>query len=1058
MLILQHYKRITISLLLIFIFLNNTYAGVTGKIAGKVIDKTTREPLVGVNVVIVGTNMGASTNVDGNYTILNIPPGTYQIKASMIGYATTTITDVKVYIDLTTVVNIELNVEDINLGEVVIVSERKIIQKDMAGSTTSISTQDVQTLPVNSIQGVIGLQAGVESGFVIRGGTADQALFLIDGFAMRDARNNQPVTSVALSGIQEVALERGGFNAEYGQVRSGLLKIVTKEGKKDQYDASITFRISPPSKKYFDISPYDPNSYWLRPYLDPEVAFVGTKNGPWDEWTQRQYPVFDGWNAVSKRLFEDNDPSNDLSPAAAKRLFEWQHRKRPVNKPDYDIDLGFGGPVPLVSKLLGDLRFFLTYRKVNELYLIPLTNDHFSEENFSLKLNSNITSNLKFAFSTVLGNSNNIANNGTEQAVLSNSGGLTNSTSYIRTPEQIANDIQLRSDASTRIFLDSYYSLAKVNHYGANISLTHLISNSTFYDLSIDYFQRKYKTGPTRQRNDQPNYELFPGYFVSEAPFGWDKMPYTGIGDGIFFGGHTSTARDSTNTYSLALKFDLTSQVNYNNQVKTGFELVYNNLDLNFGVVNLVFPESNQRIKAKYNPLRAAFYLQDKLEFEGFIANLGVRFDYSNSRTNWPDVNPYDYNFFGSAFSDTLKYNTKPSKGLFTISPRLGISHPITENSKLFFNYGHFKQLPSYEQLFQLSRGATNQVRIFGDPNLNLANTISYELGYDQVLFEEYLLQISGFYRDVTDQVAVSRYISADGRVSYLKINTNNYEDIRGFELTLRKNQGNWVKGYITYTYQIVTQGRFGRDIVYEDPSQQRQFDFNTGNFLQNKPIPQPYANFVITFFTPSDENSNYLKKFLFNDLYLTLIGSWRAGYWVTRNPNNIPFVSQNVQAKDYYNLDLRFTKEFKLGIANLTFIMDISNVLNIRRFYGGFSDFQDLEDYWNSLHLPKSRAYNNIVGNDKYGDFRDPSVEYQPIIQVESVNAVNNPKTRPFYYEINTGKYMQYKNGSWQEVEGSVLKDVLDKKAYIDMPNQTSFTFLNPRNVFFGLQLTIKL
>ena len=56
---------------------------------------------------------------------------------------------------------------------------------------------------------------------------------------------------------------------------------------------------------------------WLKPYLDPDVAFVGTKNGTWDQYEQRQYPVFDGWNELSRQLLEDDDPTNDLSPEAA---------------------------------------------------------------------------------------------------------------------------------------------------------------------------------------------------------------------------------------------------------------------------------------------------------------------------------------------------------------------------------------------------------------------------------------------------------------------------------------------------------------------------------------------------------------------------------------------------------------------------------------------------------------------------------------------------------------------------------------------------------------------
>ena len=123
-----------------------------------------------------------------------------------------------------------------------------------------------------------------------------------------------------------------------------------------------------------------------------------------------------------------------------------------------------------------------------------------------------------------------------------------------------------------------------------------------------------------------------------------------------------------------------------------------------------------------------------------------------------------------------------------------------------------------------------------------------------------------------------------------------------------------------------------------------------------------------------------------------------------------------------------------------------------------GFYDNQDFEDYWNSLHLPESNAYNNIVGDDRYGEYRNPSVEYQPIVQISSVDQLADPISRPFYYETSSGRYMEYSNDSWSEVDNSRVQKVLDDKAYIDMPNQTSFNFLNPRNIFIGIKTSFRL
>ncbi|OGU72727.1 MAG: hypothetical protein A2V93_04700 [Ignavibacteria bacterium RBG_16_34_14] len=1039
---------------LFLLIATNIIAGTTGKIAGRATDNT-GSSLPAVNIIVEGTSLGAASDLDGYYTILNVPPGVYTVKASMVGYQTVSVQEVRVKIDQTTNIDFVLQEVSVEVGEVTVVADRKLVEQDVSSSVTTIGVEEIRELPVSTVTGLIQLQAGVEDGLVIRGGGADQSLFLVDGFAMRDARNNLPVTTVALSSIEEVSLERGGFNAEYGQVRSGVLNVITKEGGKTDYSVFFTVKYGPPAYKHFDISPFDPNSFWLRPYLDPSVAYIGTKNGSWDEFTQAQYPVFEGWNEVSRKLMEDSDPTNDLSPEGAKRLFEWQHRKRPfTNQPDYDIDASFGGPVPIVGVPLGDLRFFLSYKRIREMLLIPLTRDDYIEDNWNLKLTSDLSQGIKLTLTGNMGKSYNIAANGTEQAVFAGSNGLPNYTTFLRTPFQIANNISLFTQNHSRVFSNSYYSLSEVNHLGLSSNLTHVISSNTFYDVRIDYFRREYETGPTSPRDETDKYEIIPGYFVDEAPYGFSPIPSTGIGvSEFFFGGHTSTARDSSKTTSISLKFDLTSQLNFNNQVKTGLEFVYNNLDLNFGIVNLVFPESNTYIRETYNPIRAAFYVQDKLEFEGFISNVGVRFDYTDSQTDWADVDDFNKQFFGARFSQNVVYNVVSPKKQFSVSPRLGISHPITENSKLYFNYGHFKQLPSYDQLFQLSRGSQSQVKLFGNPNLELAKTISYELGYDHALFDEYLIQVSGFYHDITDQLSVTRYTSADGTVGYNSINSNNYADIRGFEVTLKRLAGSWFRGFLTYTYQVTSQGRFGRDQIFEDPSEQKRFDENIGNFAQNKPVPQPYANLVLTFSTPSDFGPEFLGKGLLGDFYLTFIGNWRAGFWASLGTG-----VQNVESKDYWNLNLRLSKDIDFGNIVLTFLVDASNVFNIRRLsLVGFEDNQDFTDYWQSLHLPASDDYENIVGDDRYGEFRGTGIKYQPIIKVTNVSSLNNPSTIPFYYESSSGKYMQYVNGSWTQVDNSKLEKVLEDKAYIDMPNMTSFNFLNPRNVYIGISAQIK-
>ncbi|MCI0692976.1 TonB-dependent receptor, partial [candidate division KSB1 bacterium] len=791
-------------------------AGTTGKIAGRVTDKASGEPIPAANVIIAGTTFGAASDLKGYFTILNVPPGVYSVKVSIIGYANVTVSNVRVHIDQTSTINFELTEEAVTGGEVTVIAVRPLVEADVSASVSAITAAEVQTLPRTTVAEAIQLQAGVEENLVIRGGGADEALFLVDGFALRDARNNQPVTGIALSAIQEVSVVRGGFNAEYGQVRSGIVNVVTKEGDKNKYNGTVTVKYSDPSRKHFDISPYDPNSMWLRPFLDPEVAFVGTVNGSWDEYDQRQYPVFGGWNQFARDRNTDSDPNNDITPAGAQQLFRWQHRKQEItDQPDYNIDAGFGGPVPFIGSTLGNLRFFAAFRNTREMLLIPLTRDDYFDYDWNLKLTSDIKPSMKLNINGLFGKSYNIAVNGVEQA---------GSTDYIRSPIAIAAQAaNLRGDAASRIFSDSYYSLAQVEHRGLSANFTHLLGANTFYDFRAEYFERQYNTNPRAERN-ATTIELIPGsgIFVDEAPFGWSRHADAGVGDNMTFGGHTSTARDTSKTWFVKAKLDLTSQVNFHHQIKTGFELNFNTLDLDYAILNIPFPEANILVDQKWKPFLASAYLQDKIEFKSLVANIGLRLDYSNANAEWVRAGKYDPSFFSAAYDENSQFNMEAAKAKWSLSPRLGISHPITEKSKLFFNYGHFKQLPTYEQVFEISRGPSGKLNTYGDPNLNFAKTISYELGYDHELFDHYLVQLAGFYHDITDQVAYTNRRSLDETVNVLVATNDSYEDIRALEVTLRKARGRWWTGFLTYTYQVNTSGRFGRDVEDENPQDQR--------------------------------------------------------------------------------------------------------------------------------------------------------------------------------------------------------------------------------------------
>lgn len=1033
----------------------SVHAGVTGKISGIVVDEQTGELMIGVNILVKGTSLGAASDLEGRFIILNVPPGENTLVASFIGYANVNINRVRVHIDQTTKVQVNMTVEAIEGVEITVIAQDNLMKDDVATSVSTFTSDEVKTLPISNISQVVGLQAGIENGLNVRGGGANELLFQINNITMRDPRNNQPIAGVALSAVKEVSIERGGFNAEYGQVRSGIVNVIAKEGAKGAYELTATIKYASSAPKHFGISPYDKNSMWLRPYMDDDVSWVGTTNGSWDKYTQKQYPNFDGWNAISHRLLSDSDPTNDLSPAAAQKLFMWEFRQKPVvEQPDYNIDAGFGGPVPVVSKALGDLRFFLSYRKHRSMLLVPLTRDDYVDQDWMLQLTSDISNNMKLKITGMTGSSSNIAKNGTAQVT---------STDYIRSPYQIA----VNTDRlPARIFSNSWYSLADIKHKTGAIDLTHILSPRSYYTVRTEYVSRAYETGPIAQRDMTNKTEIIPGYFVNEAPFGFS--PYADVGiTGMFFGGHTSTARDSTKSTAITFKADYTNQLDSKNLMKVGAEFAYTNLNFDYGVVNTVFPASNNYIKMQQQPIRSALYIQDKLEADGYIVSTGLRMDYNNANTRWALFDAFSNewkDYHSTKFDEEVDYALDESKAEISFSPRLSVSHPITTHSKMFFNYGHFKQQPTYEEIFALGRNSSGATRSFGNPELMMEKTISYELGYDHVLNSKYLIQLSGYYHNILDQQSTTTFYSADKSIIFESANNNSYEDIRGFELTIRKNSGKYWSGFANYTYQVNSSGLFGKSRIYENPSEQRDYNNNTRALYQYKPTPQPYARISISTFTPQKFGPRIIGFYPLGGWLMNTTASWKDGYYYFARdiyPGVSPSETQRLKGKDWYDVILTLRKNIKINKILVTFFVDIDNAINVKRLsLASFYDFEDRLSYYESLHLPESSAYNNIIGDDLVGEFRKLDVDYQPLENTQSLQniQIDDVQLNAIYYERSSGSYYEFSEGEWMEVSQNRMNKILDEKAYIDMPNQTSFNFLNPRQIFFGLTVSYEL
>ena len=118
-------------------------AGVTGKISGRIVDEESGEPLIGANIILQGTSNGAATDIDGYYHILNISPGYYDLKINMIGYAEKSVTNIRVEIDLTSVINVSMTIEALATEAIIVQADQKLVRTDVASSQKSISSDQI---------------------------------------------------------------------------------------------------------------------------------------------------------------------------------------------------------------------------------------------------------------------------------------------------------------------------------------------------------------------------------------------------------------------------------------------------------------------------------------------------------------------------------------------------------------------------------------------------------------------------------------------------------------------------------------------------------------------------------------------------------------------------------------------------------------------------------------------------------------------------------------------------------------------------------------------------
>ncbi len=921
-------KQKYLFLILVFLFSAvQFYAQTTGKVVGQITDAKTQEPIPFANVLIVGSSMGAASDFDGYFTIVNVPPGTYTLRASVVGYNAQNVSNVRVTVNNTTVVDFSLPEESYTTAEVTVIATRPLVEKGKTSTAIAVDDKLIADLPVNNIGDVLSLQAGLVKGqggeFHMRGGRANQINYTIDGVPVNDAFDGSSVVDVNSGAVQELQVVSGAFNAEYGQALSGVVNIVTKDGS-NEFKGSVSSYIGDYVSNRTDI-------FWNIDDLNPVAIknFEGSFSGPIIPDVMHFF-INGRYTSNEGHLYGRNDflPNTVFTTLLGANNQAGQYL---VDLNKYDVALG--------NKL------YDAAGNLNPMVLKNADGQIVTQELFQTK-----------PFYT--GDRSFVSMNPDDRYYAQ--GKLTTSLfqgfrvmyNYMFDYREYKdyNGNRLTPENNLQRFSKSHTNIAQINH----------AFGQTFYTLSGSYAFKDYRhymfenvfesDGSTKYVNSN----MIAGYTSSNG------TPVFGIGG-------TSNNRFTRNTSTIGIKGDMTSQLTREIALQGGFDykkhrIFFDDLELrpqdrfNVLVPPITSVDHDQYLK---NPVEIAGYVQTKIEAYDLIINAGLRFDYfmpDGQILNDPsDPNILDpikpANRFNDAngngvqdagetvktVADREKYWFKDASDKSQFSPRIGIAFPITEKGVIHLSYGHFFQLPRYEFLyenpeFELNSTSGNVGRL-GNADLNPQKTVKGEIGLQQALSDDMVIDVTVFFEDFRDLVgtASEEVKTAMPGQTYTLIKNSDFGFSKGFIIKFEKRLGDGFSVNLDYTYSE-TKGNSS------DPR---------GSFIKlpGSDMPETFIR-RLSWDQPHTLNLavNYSDPGAFG---VSLIGNIYAGQPYTPTLNKYSSIGGDFPANSgdkqtVFNFDMRLYKDIMIGNTRLSLFAKVFNLFdfeNANNVYGDTGD-----------------------------------------------------------------------------------------------------------------------
>lgn len=982
-------KRTTLGLILALVIALSLQlsAATVGKIVGRVVDKETGDPLPGVNITITNTTMGAATDADGVYIIINVQPGVYSVKASMIGYQTVSKTQVRVNMDKTTELNYELSIEAVEGDEVVVVAERPLVEKDVTVKKTVVSSAEIRSAPVRDLTEMFTLQAGVVAidyqsygipGFAergveqihVRGGRSGEIGYMFDGMYVKNPTYGGKGMGTRLNkyAVEEMVTETGVFNAEYGDALSSMQNWITKTGDFERYEGVFRYQTSEIGGSLAN----KPNSFLYPMYLEGLKDFAGAFGGPVPFLKNKVSFFVSGQSSYNNgRVMEfDNNtwsdgplpgsPAHPGNPAA-----NWLPPYNP-NDPDDHSDpldtkagwdnLGYED----ISDIFGKLAWKLspTMKLVATAWFVDT----------DMMLYGNSGESMAFRFYPQ-GKNHTLLDSDRQSLEWTHQ--LSSKTFYTA---RVARFYQKRRYAVRNHDQDGdgYYDWVETrlntDPYNPNPNVDGAVPTDSDGDGYPDEFERNLSLMRDDIENPllpddaylDPNVYPDPGVYSMDDTW-LDYWQYNSWGAGYEAPYYNYTIEGSGRyfheswTETVEGKVDVTSQVNMHHQLQAGFDAKFH--DLYFNEVQLPWLQQPYEEFYHKQPVEYAAYFQDKIEYPYMTINLGLRLDaYDYNTTAWVDPNDPQ-----SELVDT--------KMQYDWSPRIGISHIITDKSTFTFGYGIFHQLPIYRNIYLNSeRDLTTFSPIVGNPLLSAQKLSAYEFGLRNQLEEEWVMSLVGWMKEYSGLNATERVPAFP--FSYTINKGIDYATARGFDITLEKValRTNW-SGRLMYTWSVAKANR-------ADPWEGYR-NTDTPETQPKREIVMGYDrthdfSILAGYRVPKDGGVELFGVKPFSNVMTNLIFFAQSGAPYTPTVENVPQETNSERMPWVNYVTLSAQKIIPLGNFRMKFGLQVNNLLDRKNIYDVYNETGKPND-------PGRRANNRIASGQNSDSAYDLPFFYGP-------------------------------------------------------------------------------